>query len=270
MQREWMEAQVESLPAASNSIEIAIDLIARARRAVALTGAGISTPSGIPDFRSLDSGLWKRYNPMQVATLSAFRYRPEKFFEWLREVAAEVRMAQPNPAHIALAQLEAAGYLAAIVTQNMDGLHQRGGARRVYEVHGTLNTVTCIRCYQQFSSEPFIKPFLQSGTIPQCPDCNGILKPDIILFEEQLPVKTWMNARAVCRECDLMLVIGTSLEVMPVAGLPMQALEHNAPLILINHSPTYLDVRAEVILRENVAQVLPHIVQEVLARDPTQ
>lgn len=259
-----------SLPVTSNSIEDAVALISRAQRAVALTGAGISTPSGIPDFRSPDSGLWKRYNPLQVATLSAFRYRPEKFFEWLREVVTQVRLAQPNLAHIALAQLEATGHLAAIVTQNMDGLHQRGGARRVHEVHGTLNTVTCIRCYQQFSSESFIKPFLQSGTIPKCPDCNGILKPDIILFEEQLPVKTWMNARAACRECDLMLVIGTSLEVMPVAGLPMQALENNAPLIVINNSPTYLDVRADVILREDVASILPRIVQEVLVCDSTQ
>jgi NAD-dependent deacetylase len=251
----------------SPKLQAAISRAARrvqeARHGVVLTGAGISTPSGIPDFRSQDHGLWRRFDPLQVASLSAFRYRPESFFGWLRSVILEIQSAYPNPAHHALASLEASGHIQTIVTQNVDGLHHRAGSKTVVEVHGTLRTATCIRCYTRFNSRGLIEPFLKDGAIPHCPDCGGILKPDIILFEEQLPVQSWMQAQDACRKADLMMVVGSSLEVLPVAGLPMLAVERGAPLIMINISSTYIDVRAEVILQGDVAEILPILAQEV-------
>jgi NAD-dependent deacetylase len=246
------------------AIEQAARLVQKARRVVALTGAGISTPSGIPDFRSEESGLWKRYNPFEVASLSAFRYRPENFFNWLREIVLEIDAAYPNPAHEALARLEETDNQITIITQNVDGLHQRAGSRHVLEIHGTLQTATCIRCYQKYATEGILRPFLLTGEIARCEGCGGLLKPDIILFEEQLPYKTWMKAQEACKNSDLMIVIGSSLEVMPVAGLPMLALEHNnAPLIIINKTTTYLDVRASHLFHDDVAEIIPALVAEV-------
>ncbi len=245
------------------AIQKAAVLLRAARRGVALTGAGISTPSGIPDFRSRDSGLWKRFDPMEVASLHAFRYRPEKFYAWLREIAREIQAAQPNPAHTALAQLQTMDRIQTIITQNVDGLLQRAGARRVLEVHGSLRTLTCIRCYRKASAGDYMDAYLREGVIPRCDECGSILKPDIILFEEQLPVQIWYQAQKAVRNCDLILVAGSSLTVMPVAGLPMQAINRGARMVIINKAPTYIDVRADVILRGDVATLLPQLVQEI-------
>lgn len=242
----------------------AVMLVKGTHQGVTLTGAGISTPSGIPDFRSKESGLWKRYDPKEVVSLSTFRYKPEVFFNWLRPLVHDIIEAKPNPAHIALAQLENSGYVNTIITQNVDGLHQRAGSQQVLEVHGTLRTLTCIRCYKNYNAVNFFEPFIEQGIIPHCPECKGILKPDAILYEEQLPVKTWIKAVTVCKKCDLMIIAGSSLEVLPVAGLPIRALENGASLVMINKSPTYLDIRADVILRGDVAQILPEIAAEVL------
>jgi NAD-dependent deacetylase len=245
-------------------IRHAAELLKSCKHGVALTGAGISTPSGIPDFRSAGSGLWNRFDPFEVASLSAFRYHPERFFDWMRTLARGIVQAAPNPAHLALAELEAAGIIQTTITQNIDGLHQRAGSRCVLEVHGTLNTLTCIGCYHQYEASGFLQPYLNNGIIPRCPDCNQILKPDVILFEEQLPLETWLKARQACRNSDLILVAGSSLEVVPVAGLPMQALENGARLIIVNHMSTYLDVRADVIFREDVAEILPCLSEMVI------
>lgn len=246
-----------------SAVQTAAALIRCARYAIALTGAGISTPSGIPDFRSPGSGLWTRYDPMEVASLSVFRYHPEKFFAWMRPLALEIVQAEPNPAHLGLARLEEAGYLHAIITQNIDGLHHRAGSTRVLEVHGSLRTLTCIGCYQQFDSVGYIEPYLESGEIPRCPDCHNILKPDVVLFEEQLPIRVWLEAQAEIDRCDLLIVGGSSLEVMPVASLPMRVAEKEAALILINQSPTYIDERADVVLRGDIATIIPALVVEV-------
>jgi NAD-dependent deacetylase len=244
-------------------IKNAAQLLQSHRKGVALTGAGISTPSGIPDFRSAGSGLWTRYNPLEVASLSAFRYHPEKFYDWMRNLALEMSHVLPNPAHGALARLEEISCIRTVITQNIDGLHQRAGSTNVLEVHGSMRTLTCTGCYRQHPSTEFMGPYLETGEIPRCPECHRILKLDVVLFEEQLPIHTWLSAQEACRNCDLMLVAGSSLEVVPVAGLPMQALENGACLILINQSSTYLDVRADVILRGDVAEIMPRIVEEV-------
>ena len=166
-------------------IDAAARLIISAKRGVVLTGAGISTPSGIPDFRTPGSGIWSRFNPMEVASLSVFRYHPEKFFAWLHPMAKKMFEALPNPAHYALAILEKAGYLQTIITQNIDGLHQRAGSEQVLEVHGSMETLTCIGCYQKFPAGEFIQSYIQQEILPRCPDCDQILKPDVILYEEQ-------------------------------------------------------------------------------------
>lgn len=246
------------------AIQHAAELLRTARQAVVLTGAGYSTPSGIPDFRTAGSGLWTKYLPMEVASLTTFRHNPELFFAWLRPLASHMISAQPNAAHLALARLEQAGYIQTVITQNIDGLHHRAGGRHILEVHGTFNTLTCVSCFQQIPSQGFLEAFVERGQMPKCPDCGSVLKPDIILYEEQLPVQTWLEAEATSKACDLMLVAGTSLEVLPSARLPLFAVEKGARLIIVNHSPTYMDVRADLIISEDVALVIPALCTEVL------
>jgi len=246
------------------TIHLSAELIKQSHHTVVLTGAGISTPSGIPDFRSPGIGLWTRFFPMEVASLSAFRYDPELFYRWLHPLAVHMISAEPNPAHIALAKLQAAGYISTIITQNIDGLLTRAGAKNVLEVHGTFNTLTCINCFKQVTSEGIIQPYINDCIIPHCQVCGGILKPDVILYEEQLPIKTWVKAEAASQSCELMLVAGTSLEVMPSAKLPIMAVENGAHLIIVNNAETYIDVRADVIIRADVADIFPQISDEVL------
>lgn len=246
------------------SIARAAELLKSSEDTVLLTGAGISTPSGVPDFRSTGSGLWTRYLPMEVATLSVFRQNPEKFFEWLRPLASRMYQAEPNPAHEAIANLEEHGFVSTLITQNIDVLHHRAGSKNILEIHGTLNTVSCTGCYQKLASDTFIEPFIEFGTIPRCPDCNKILKPDAVLFEEQLPAKIWLHAKQAVQNCDVLLVAGSSLVVTPVASLPIIALENSAKIIIVNQTSTYIDVRAELIIQGDVADILPAIASEVL------
>lgn len=246
------------------AIEDAAELLRKAKRIVVLTGAGISSPSGIPDFRSEGTGLWSRDEPMEVASLTAFRTAPERFFNWFRPLAGSIFNAKPNPAHLALAELETFGQSLTIVTQNIDGLHQKAGSTHVVETHGTLRTLSCTQCFRQFEAIPFLEPYIKDGILPKCLSCNGILKPDVILFGEQLPQLAWLEAQRAARQCDLLMVAGSSLEVLPVAGLPMQALDRCAHLIVVNQTPTYVNVRADIVLMEDVSIVIPEIVKRVL------
>lgn len=247
-----------------DALDRAAEWIGRSRYLVALTGAGVSTPSGIPDFRSEGSGLWTRYDPMEVASIWAFSRRPEAFFEWVRPLARMIVEARPNPAHYALARLEAAGILKTLITQNIDALHQKAGSRRVIEVHGHLREATCIRCYRKVPAAPYLEAFLQEGTIPRCEVCGGVLKPDIILFGEQLPVRAFLEAQQEARRADVFLVAGSSLEVAPAGDLPLVAKEHGARLILINRSPTAADRYADLQIRGDVAEILPRLAEAVL------
>lgn len=251
-------------PETDHTIRDAAGLIKNSHHTVSLTGAGISTPSGIPDFRSPESGLWNRYEPMEVASLTSFRHHPEEFYRWLHPLAIRMHSAQPNPAHLAMATLQNAGYITVIITQNIDGLHQHAGSHDVLEVHGTLETMTCTNCYHQYPASKYIGDYINYCSIPYCEACGSILKPDVILYDEQLPFQTWTKAEAASRQCDLILVVGTSLEVMPSAQLPYLALEHGAHLIIVNHTETYLDTRADVVIHDDVADVLPRIADEVL------
>jgi NAD-dependent deacetylase len=239
-------------------------LLRNSKRVVALTGAGISTPSGIPDFRSRDKGLWDQVDPMTVASLLSFRHDPEKFFEWSRPLTRKILTAEPNPAHYSLAKLEEANILVAIVTQNIDNLHLRAGSRVVYEVHGHLREATCIKCFHHEEATEHILKFINESIIPKCNQCGGILKPDVVLFGEQLPFKVANQAQAAVSGSDLVLIIGSSLEVTPVALFPLHALDSGAKLIIINEEPTYLDSRADVTFHNDAAEILPRIVDEVL------
>jgi NAD-dependent deacetylase len=201
---------------------------------------------------------------MEVASLSAFRSQPEKFYVWIRPLLRTILAAIPNAAHTALSELENKGHLHGVITQNIDGLHQRAGSQCVIEVHGNMRTASCTACFQRFSTEPFIAPLLESGEIPRCPDCGSILKPDVVLFEEQLPAAAVRKAESLISGADLVLVVGSSLDVMPASMLPVDPLNSGARLIIMNNEPTYLDSRADVILRSNVAESLPLVTSEVL------
>jgi NAD-dependent deacetylase len=251
-------------PDISELINQSIRLLSKAQQAVAITGAGISTPSGIPDFRSKDSGLWRRFDPMAVASLAVFRYHPENFFEWVRPLVASMLDATPNAAHTALARLEQAGFLAGLVTQNIDDLHHRAGSQNVFEVHGHLRRATCIKCYRSYSTEGQIEAFAERGEIPHCAECGGILKPDIVLYGEQLPAKIVNAAQKLIDESDLILIAGSSLEVTPAASMPVRALNRGAHLIIVNIDPTYLDERADVLIHDDVINILPVIADTML------
>lgn len=245
-------------------ISLAADLIGGARRAVALTGAGFSTPSGIPDFRSDRSGLWTKVDPMEVASLLAFRRQPQRFYEWFHELAATLLAAEPNAAHLALAELERSRRLRGVVTQNIDGLHQRGGSKVVCEVHGNVRQATCIDCFGHESAIEHLELFVRTGSPPRCAQCGGFLKPDVILFGEQLPHDQIQAARKLFRSADLVLVGGSSLEVTPIAEFPYTAVQTGARLLIVNRTPTYLDERADVVIHADVAEVFPQLVSEVL------
>jgi len=179
-------------------------------------------------------------------------------------LAGQIFNAQPNPAHTALADLERAGTPQTIITQNIDTLHQKAGSKHVIEMHGTMQTLTCTSCYRRVDAADFLGPLIEDGTIPLCLNCNGILKPDVILFGEQLPQTALFKAQTAVRECDLMVVAGSSLEVLPVAGLPMQAIDRGAHLIVINNTSTYINVRADVVIMDDVATSLPDIAKRAI------
>ncbi|HUF37081.1 MAG TPA: NAD-dependent deacylase [Anaerolineales bacterium] len=247
-------------------IRRAAELVYRADRIVAFTGAGLSTASGIPDFRSAEDGLWKTQDPMEVATLSGFRSAPERFYEWARPVAARISAASPNPAHLALRALERPGKHLTVITQNIDDLHNKAGSSRVIELHGNFRTLICTGCRRTHTAADAAEPPLPENGVPRCPDCRCVLKPSAILFGEELPYESWRTAEAACLDCDLMIVAGTSLEVHPAARLPKLAADHLAPLITINATPIPIDHAAAVVLRGRVEAILPAIAAEVQAR----
>jgi NAD-dependent deacetylase len=199
-------------------------------------------------------------NPFAVASLSAFRSKPGAFFDWIRPMVSLVQDALPNPAHLALAELEQMGKLKATITQNIDSLHTRAGSRQIIEIHGHFRTATCIACYQATPGEVLLNHLLNHESVPTCEQCGGVLKPDIILFGEQLPFSELHASHQETRNCDLMLVAGSSLTVEPAASLPELAKEHGARLILVNLQPTRLDSIADVVIHADVAQILPKLV----------
>jgi NAD-dependent deacetylase len=232
------------------------ELLQNSSAAVALTGAGISVESGIPSFRGA-YGLWTRYDPMEYAHIQAFLTNPAKVWKLLRELEDIISKARPNSAHYALAELEKMGRLRAIITQNVDNLHQEAGSRHVIEFHGNARRFVCLRCGRAFDPET-----LDFSQLPLYCLCQGLIKPDIIFFGEEIPVAANKAAFELAEACDLMLVIGTSAAVMPANHLPYTAKNHGARIVEINPETTeltrrltdyYFDESASLVLSEALA-----------------
>lgn len=222
------------------------DLIREADSVVALTGAGISVPSGIPDFRSPGTGLWANVDPIEVAHIEMFRRDPERFWRFYGERFATLEHKRPNRAHEALAELEREGMLDAVITQNIDQLHARAGSRALIEVHGTIAHSSCLRCGARYVlADVRDRQAADEESVPRC-DCGEPLKPDVVLFGEYLPVEALERARRLAARADLLLCIGSSLEVHPVAQLPEETLLGGGQIAILTQGRTPFDRRAAV------------------------
>jgi NAD-dependent deacetylase len=245
-------------------LEVAAQIIQSSRHGVVFTGAGFSVPSGIPDFRSASTGLWNRFDPMEVASLSAFRFNSEAFFNWLEPLVSKILAAKPNPAHETITKFQELGFLQTVITQNIDGFHQKAGSKNVVELHGSLDEMVCPTCCRRYPMAGFISSWLDLHNLPRCLECKCLLKPDIVLYEELLPPDAWELAEFACDNADLILVAGTSLEVMPASGLPYRCVQNRAKIIIVNFSPTSLDAMADVLLPLDIASALPDIYQKMM------
>jgi NAD-dependent deacetylase len=240
------------------SAERLAELIRARQPCVALTGAGISTESGIPDFRS-PTGIWATVDPRELASLSAFRRDPERVWTFYRLRVRMLTEAEPNAAHRSLAELERRGLLAAVVTQNIDLLHERGGSREVVEVHGSIRSSSCPRCGQRCTLAEVLEQLAGSEAAPRCPACATILKPDVVFFEEMLPVEAIDRAYELARQARLLLVVGSSLEVWPVAELPSVTKAAGGEVAIVNVGPTSFDGGAVLKIEESAGDVLDRV-----------
>lgn len=245
-----------SAQTAASGAERLAELIRCAKSVVALTGAGISVPSGIPDFRSPGTGLWERVDPMEVAHIDAFHRDPERFWSFYSARFQTLADKEPNPAHAALARLEEAGLLDAVITQNIDRLHRKAGSREVIEVHGSIDSCSCLVCGMRYPLEDIAgRQELDGASVPRC-QCGQPLKPDVVLFGELLPVAAIERAQRLAVSAEVMLCVGTSLEVYPVAGLPELTLAAGGKIAIVTQGPTPLDRMAEVRMGADVVEDL--------------
>ncbi|MGD9382055.1 MAG: NAD-dependent deacylase [Candidatus Thorarchaeota archaeon] len=239
-------------------LALAVDIIKKSKRIVALTGAGISVDSGIPDFRS-EGGLWERYDPHEYATYDSFLINPEKFWQMGQELAEVILEAEPNPAHKGLVKLEESGKLVGIITQNIDNLHQSAGSKKVIELHGNYLRAYCMNCGMQYIGEDIHRRVVEGEIPPICDQCGGVLKSEAILFGEPLPEKPMEEAVDMCRSADLMLIIGSSLTIYPVAFLPQLAKDEGAKIIIVNITGTNRDHIADLVLKGRSSEIIPQI-----------
>jgi NAD-dependent deacetylase len=238
-------------------IKRAAGLLRESSYAVALTGAGASTESGIPDFRSPDSGLWTRVNP-EVFTIQGFKADPAQFYNLGLEFFQLIAAAQPNDTHIVLGELQRRGLVKAIITQNVDGLHQKGGASRVLEIHGTLSSASCVFCRTRVSIAEVVGAVASGILPPLCPECGEPVKPDVILFGEAMP-PAYQEALAEARQADCIMVIGSSMQVSPANMIP----HFSENLVIINREPTFYDSQARVVIHDSTARVMRRILDEL-------
>jgi NAD-dependent deacetylase len=240
--------------AVSAQAERLAELLRDSKHAVVLTGAGVSVPSGIPDFRSPGTGLWEKVDPMEVAHIDAWRRDPDRFWSFYADRFASLAGKQPNEAHLAIAELERRGLVKAVITQNIDRLHRRAGSERVIEVHGSIDHSVCLECGGRLPLERVMEQ-LGDGA-PLCSGCAAPLKPDVVLFGELLPEQAMSEAQAEALEADLMVCVGSSLEVYPVAGLPAMTRGGGGRLALVTQGSTPYDADAEVKLDGDVVEEL--------------
>jgi NAD-dependent deacetylase len=231
-----------------------LELILSSKHSVAFTGAGISTESGIPDYRSPGTGVWERMD-QSVVSLEGFYRSPEKYYRYALEMDEIRSKAKPNAAHRLLAELEARGLLLGVITQNVDGLHQSAGSQRVYELHGSLREAECLTCGSLFPMDGVMERVRGGEIPPACTECGSrLLKPRAVFFGEALPQETWHGAMRLVKGCDLLIVIGSSLLVSPANILPEVALTSGAKLVIINLMPTPYDGRATLTVGERVGE----------------
>ena len=247
-------------PAQQTSAAELAELIRASERVVALTGAGVSVPSGIPDFRTPGTGIWAKVDPMAVATIDAFHRDTRRFWEFYRPRFRDLADKEPNPAHIALAELERRGLLDAVITQNIDLLHRKAGSDEVIEVHGSIATASCTSCAASYPLEK-VESLFDADGIATCTCCAGKVKPDVVLFGELLPAQAMARAEELCSTAGLLLCVGSSLEVYPVAGLPEATLGRGGRIAIVTKSSTPYDDAAAIRLSGDVAEDL----QAVLA-----
>ncbi len=231
------------------------ELLRQSRRTVVLTGAGISVPSGIPDFRTPETGLWAKVDPMEVAHIDVFTHDPARFWSYYRPRFHSLADKLPNAAHKALAELERRGLVEAVITQNIDRLHRAGGSHNVVEVHGSIATSSCISCGRTYQLDEVEELFDEHG-VAICPECGGHVKPDVVLFGEMLPAIAISRATELAERAELMLCVGSSLIVHPVAGLPGLTLEAGGKLAIVTKGETPYDEAAEVKLEGEVDEEL--------------
>lgn len=240
----------------------AATLLETAEKVSAFTGAGISTESGLSDFRS-PGGLWDRYRIVTYPEFLASHEARIEYWSMRRELIPTLLNARPNPAHEALAELERSGKLTGVITQNIDGLHQDAGCNNVIELHGTNRSAACLNCNRQWLIED-IQLRLEGGDLdPHCPDCEGLIKPETVSFGQSMPADAMDAAYALAEESDLMLMIGSSLEVQPAASIPLFASQNGAQLIFINRTETQFDELAEIISRESAGEFMTLLLDEL-------
>ncbi|MGN6557187.1 MAG: SIR2 family NAD-dependent protein deacylase [Solirubrobacterales bacterium] len=249
-----MERQVTTY-----EVERLAELLGRSRRAVALTGAGVSVPSGIPDFRTPETGLWAKVDPMEVAHIGVFEREPERFWSYYRPRFQALGDKEPNRAHEALAELERQGMIEGVITQNIDRLHRAAGSENVIEVHGSIETSSCMACGTSFGLDEVDDLFDERG-VAICADCGGAVKPDVVLFGELLPEEAMARATELAEGADLMLCVGSSLAVHPVAGLPQLTLSRGGSVAIVTKGETPYDRDAELKLEGEVDEELAALV----------
>jgi NAD-dependent deacetylase len=247
--------KVDSRPGRATGAERLAELIGGSRRTVALTGAGISVPSGIPDFRTPETGLWEKVDPMEVAHIDVFHGDPARFWSYYRPRFHALGDKRPNAAHEALAELERRGLLAGVITQNIDRLHRAAGTRNLVEVHGSIGSSTCVGCGASYAIDE-VEALFDAQGIARCRDCAGLVKPDVVLFGELLPKAAMTAAQELAEAAELMLCVGSSLVVHPVASLPALTLERGGRLAIVTIGPTPYDSEAELKLDGEVDEEL--------------
>jgi NAD-dependent deacetylase len=249
-------------------IELLADLIVKSKRLVVFTGAGISTESGIPDFRS-PGGIWSKYDPEDF-TIQKFLSSPEaRKTHWkMFTESGLIAEAEPNLAHYAVAELHRLGKLDCVITQNVDNLHQKAGVPedKVFELHGNIRWVVCLSCHRRSPLPEVLQRIKEGIEVPDCPDCHGILKPDGVMFGESLPQATLTESIRRARKCDLLIVIGSTLVVYPAASIPAYAKEAGAKLAIINLTPTPLDPYAVVVINDKAGEAMSKVVEKVRAK----
>ncbi|MFN7106070.1 MAG: NAD-dependent protein deacetylase [Pyrobaculum sp.] len=242
-----------------NTVDTVAALIARSKCNVALTGAGVSTASGIPDFRGAQ-GVWRQVDPEKFE-IDYFYKNPDEVWDLFVRYLLPTFDVKPNPAHYALAELEKMGKLCVVITQNVDMLHQAAGSRNVIELHGALREVACTQCGDRYPLRETLRR--RTTGAPRCPQCGGVLKPDVVFFGEPLPRDALREAFMLAEVSEVFLAIGTSLAVYPANQLPLAAKKRGAKLVVINADETYYDIYADYILRGRVEEILPALVQKV-------